>query len=300
MSLEHLSEQDRSRLAEIIRGPIIPPATPPKEPQWNWLADSWQTASRYARSRWDAWSVPRAKQHFRAHRREWIAGGAAAMACLILLAIGIQVAARHGTQAIPLQIQERQGQLQIRWDAGSDLIRRAKQATLFITDGPDRLFATLDAARLRRGTVSYARQSERVEFRMALTEPDGQLVDQQAVFFGMPIERTEPQLEASAPPAPPVPAVVPVVVAPPAAEPRAVTGQRSRKKPLAQTGTNLPFTCSAGDIFRKTDAPPGWNTFTCRGNNVWGILQTQQGEQRSTPQPNASTLTAKPASASTT
>jgi hypothetical protein len=24
-------------------------------------------------------------------------------------------------------------------------------------------------------------------------------------------------------------------------------------------------------VFHKTDAAPGWNTFTCHGKNVWSI-----------------------------
>src|SRR5260370_237909 len=43
----------------------------------------------------------------------------------------------------------------------------------------------------------------------------------------------------------------------------------ARRKPLVQGGASLPFTCSTGDVFHKTDAPPGWDTFACRGKNVW-------------------------------
>jgi hypothetical protein len=189
------------------------------------------------------------------------------MACLTLLALGVQLAARHDTRAFPIELQEHQGQLQIHWDAGSDLIRHVREAKLFIIDGADRLFVTLDPARLRRGTVSYARQSERVEVRMALTEPDGHIVERQAVFFGAPLDREESHLEAAAP------------VVPPPAAPHDIMEHRSRRKPLMQTGTHLPFTCSTGDTFRKTDAPPGWDTFTCRGNNVWGVSRTQQEER---------------------
>ncbi len=282
MPLDRLSEQERSRLAQLIRGPVAPPATPPNNPpRRNWRADAWKTTNRYIRSRWVSWSAPDAKPRLTAHWRQWVAGSAAGIASLTLLALGVQVAARRDNRTIRIQIeiQEHQGQLHIRWDAGSDLIRRATEAKLFITDGADRLFVTLDAARLRRGSVSYARQSERVEFRLALTESDGHLVEQQAVFFGLPLDREESHVAAAAP------------VVPPAAEPRGTTGHRSRRKPLVQTGTNLPFTCSAGDTFRKTDAPPGWDTFTCRGNNVWSISRTPQEQERSAHQPGANAST---------
>ncbi len=235
-----------------------------------------------------------AKRHLARHGREWAAGVAAGAACLLLVAIGAGLARRAAPPA-QLQVQERQGQLHLHWDAGSDLVRHARSAKLFITDGSERLVVTIGAARLRRGTVSYARQSERVEFRLAIAEPDGNEVEQRAVFLGLPIEREESQFVVAAPP----PAEV---IEPPAAETRETVGHRSRRKPLAQTGTRLPFTCSTGDTFRKTDAPSGWDTFTCRGNNVWGISRSSLEEERPAHRPNANatTLTAEPPSASTT
>ena len=50
-----------------------------------------------------------------------------------------------------------------------------------------------------------------------------------------------------------------------------VRERRFRRKPLTQDGRELPFTCSAGDLFHKTEAPPGWDTFVCSGKNVWGL-----------------------------
>ena len=165
----------------------------------------------------------------------------------------------------------------------------------------------LDSARLRRGNVSYARQSDRVELRMALSEADGKLVEEQATFISArpTSPRTEFQLQTSLqPPAASVPAptlaensqaarpLVPVLSA----------SHRARQRPLVQSGRNLPFTCSAGDMFHKTDAPTGWDTFSCRGRNVWGLTRNQTRDDGSSTKgmPNATTLTAKPASASTT
>ena len=45
----------------------------------------------------------------------------------------------------------------------------------------------------------------------------------------------------------------------------AATGNRARRKPRTSRGKEPPFTCSARDVFYKTDAAPGWNTFTCLG-----------------------------------
>ena len=219
---------------------------------------------------------------------------------------------RRDEGSLQLQAQDRKGQLQIRWATNSDLIRSATSAKLYIMDGAERIFVSLDGRRLRRGAVTYPRQTGRVELRMAVTEPDGRLVEQQASFFEAPAPNVrETQLEASAkPPAPlvqtpPVPADTQAVASAQAAEPlkpASVSGQRSRTKPLVQSGTSLPFTCAVGDVFRKTDAPAGWNTFTCRGKNVWSISGTQPDAERSISRPkaDATKFTAKPAPAATT
>ena len=54
----------------------------------------------------------------------------------------------------------------------------------------------------------------------------------------------------------------------------AATGHRARRKPRVSSGKQPPFTCSPRDVFHKTDAAPGWNTFTCRGKNVWSITRS--------------------------
>jgi hypothetical protein len=225
--------------------------------------------------------------------------------CLAVLAVTVMVANRGDERSIQLKAQDTKGKLQIRWDTDSDLIRRATGAKLYITDGAERIFVSLDGHRLRRGAVTYSRQTGRVEFRLAVTEPDGRLVEQQATFFEAPAPSVnEPQLEASAKPAAP-PVQAPFTAEIDAAEPLKpgpVTQHRSRTRLLVQSGTSLPFTCAVGDVFRKTDAPPGWDTFTCRGKNVWSISGTQPDGDRSTSRPkaNATKLTAKPATASTT
>ena len=52
------------------------------------------------------------------------------------------------------------------------------------------------------------------------------------------------------------------------------TRHRARRKPRISSGKEPPFTCSPGDVFRKTDAAPDWNTFTCRGKNVWSLAKS--------------------------
>ena len=55
---------------------------------------------------------------------------------------------------------------------------------------------------------------------------------------------------------------------------RAANGRGARKKPRVSSGKEPPFTCSPGDLFHKTDAVPGWDTFACRVKNVWSVTKT--------------------------
>jgi len=292
MPLDSLSEHERLRLAQLLKAPLIPPPKPPRE---------------HRRIRWPMWDhrmsdnriLLAARGHIRVDGRIGSIGGAAALGCLVLLA-GIAGLSHRGPGAMILQLRESQGQVQIGWDTNSGLVRRATGAELYITDGAERLFVTLDKPRLERGMVSYAPQSGHVEFRMALTEPDGQTFEQKAVYLGAPqAEQGPPQMHARSEPAKPSPRIMAT------ARPVELAGaieHRSRRKPLNQTGTRLPFTCAPGDVFHKTDAPPGWDMFTCKVKNVWSVAPAQARDQRSTQRPNtnANTLTAKPASASTT
>lgn len=264
MPLDSLSEQERLRLAQLIKAPLIPPAEPPR----NRISFQWP--------KWNGTPLAAAKRHFIAHWPLWVTASATALAVFLLLTIAVQLGARPDRETLNLQVRETQGQLHIRWDTQSNFVRRATGAKLFITDGPERLFVSLDGSRLRSGTVSYARQTGRVELRLALTGPNGETIEQKAIFFGAPLpDENQRELSASAATATPAPPVA-VEVKPPI-EPVDRIEHRSRRKALEQSGTTLPFTCATGDIFHKTDAPPGWNTFTCQGKNVWSIVPSQAG-----------------------
>jgi hypothetical protein len=307
MPTDRLSEQDRLRLAELLRAPLIPPsasARPPKKPfQWRAAREMWSEAKSQIKARWSAVSVETVKSHFLAHQREWAARAGAMLLCLLVVGTAVKLESGLGPGSLRLQALDRGGHLQIRWNAGSDVIRQATGAKLFITDGDERLYVTLDGFRLRRGEVRYARQTDRVELRMAVAEANGRLVEEQATFVGVRTpDRDEFQAEAKARPAGPVMRPSGDVSAAEPPKPLLSTEHRSRRKPVVQSGADLPFTCYAGDTFHKTNAPAGWDTFTCRGKNVWSNWRAQPRENRSIhpPSPNATTLTAKPASASTT
>lgn len=242
------------------------------------------------------------------HRQEWGVGAAVMTLCLATIVLAVKLESRPSAGLIHLQALDRKGELHIQWNPDSELIRLAMGAKLFITDGSDRIYVKLDGARLRRGTVSYSRQSDRVELRMALAEPDGKLVEEQATYTSArpALPRTDTQLQAVLPPAAPsvAPTAIAVADVPKAASmtPVLTVNHRTRQKPSVQSGRNLPFTCSAGDTFHKTDAPAGWDTFSCRGRNVWGLTRNQarDGGSNTKAMPNASTLTAKPTGASST
>lgn len=322
-----LSEKDRLRLAALMKTPLIrrPPESP-KEPErprrqyamWGRLRELCVSAARRVResaqvvmhhlrdwSRRD-WTldVPReyrewaarAVGHVRGHWREWAVGATAMAICLGVLSLAVALKGRQSRASIQLQALDQKGELQIQWDPEAAPIRRAVGAKLFISDASERIFVKLNPERLQRGTVRYSRRSNRVDLRMTLDEPDGGMVEEYATFVGVS-RSTPPQLQAVSRPEE-------VVTQPPNSTPPASlqpAPPRTRTKSVT-SGTHLPFTCTVGDVFHKTDAPAGWDTFGCRARNVWTILRTQaSGENRSSNQstPSATTATAKPASAST-
>ena len=309
MPKDSLSERDRVRLAKLMQEPLLPPGRPPqKQDRWHsWVKQDLRPARRKLSAWWKTSSAEPIRRNFAAHWQAWSAGAVVMAVCLIVLGGVIRIENRSGEGSIQLQAADRRGQLDIRWDPESDLIRRATSAKLFIVDGAQRLYVKLDGVRLRRGAVNYPRQSDRVELRMALAEPDGRMVEQQATFVvTQPANRDQAQWVAAAKPDP-APAAASSVPSSAAQTAEAVTPEpvaehRARRKPLMQSGASLPFTCSTGDVFHKTDAPPGWDTFACRGKNVWSLIKNQAREDRpaSRPSANATPLTAKPATTSTT
>jgi hypothetical protein len=329
MLKDSLSERDRVRLAELMRAPLLAPRVPAESPQkQNQWRSGFERSLHRARHKLSAWwnvsvwpgslsicqnfagtlrSAEPIGRHLAVHWRAWSAGAAVMAVCLVVLGGVVKIENRRGEASIQLQALDRQGQLQIRWDPESDVVRRATGAKLFIIDGSQRLYVKLDGTRLRRGAVNYPRRSDRVELRLALAEPDGRMVEQQATFVvTRPANRDQSQWVAAVKPGP-APSETPAAPAPAAQpgellKPATVAEHRARRKPLVQSGTSLPFICSTGDVFHKTDAPPGWDTFSCRGKNVWSVMKNQAREDRpaNKPSANATTLTAKPAPASTT
>ena len=311
MPKDSLSARDRLRLAELMRSPLLGPRVPAKSlketNQWRCRIEAGLQRARHKLSAWwDARGAALVRRHLAEHWRAWSAGAAALVVCLVVLGNAVKMENRRG-ESVQLQALDQLGQLEIRWDPESDLVRRATGAKLFIIDGSQRLYVRLNGARLRRGSVNYSRRSDRVDLRLALAQPDGRLVEQQATFVGTrPANADSSQWLAAAKQGPGslqtpgVPAPAAQVVETPT---RAILAEhRARRKSPIPSGPLLPFTCSTGDVFHKTDAPQGWNIFSCRGKNVWGLKKDQAREDRpaSKPSAKATRLTEKPATTSTT
>ncbi len=86
---------------------------------------------------------------------------------------------------LALALSDDNGQLKIQWDRNAPAVRNASEATLEISDGntvPQSV--RLDGAHLAAGAFSYAREHERVDVTLMASQPNGQVVKEQASFLG--------------------------------------------------------------------------------------------------------------------
>jgi len=91
------------------------------------------------------------------------------------------------------------GQLVIRWNHQSPVIRNSIGALLLITDeGVPPQAVGLDEPHLHSGSFTYARQSSRVDVRLTVHQSAGQDVSEVATFLGKPPESVPPMEDATA------------------------------------------------------------------------------------------------------
>jgi proteasome lid subunit RPN8/RPN11 len=84
-----------------------------------------------------------------------------------------------------------EGQLQILWDRNSPAVQRATGGVLSIgAGGPSRQEIPLDKAHLLSGVFTFARQTERVDVSLGLTQPDGRASREVTMFVGKLPDRT--------------------------------------------------------------------------------------------------------------
>jgi hypothetical protein len=166
-------------------------------------------------------------------------------------------------------------QVRIAWDKTSGTVRNARAGYVEIADGGQTVRVDLDANELQLGYVNYQRQSKNVTVRLVVNAHDGTPAEDLAQFVApadqpaaAEIGHGEPSTGRAAGAAPDK---MPVGRA---SAPVVETRPRASRKPHLSSGSEPPFTCSVGDVFRKTDAAPGWDTFTCLGKNVWSVTRT--------------------------
>ena len=98
--------------------------------------------------------------------------------------------------ALGLRTLDSNGQLQIRWDAQSPALRKPHGARLIIADGTHLRAIPLDMAHLGSGIFTYARQTERVDVALAITESNGEAIREQTIFMGAPAPAPDTDVEA--------------------------------------------------------------------------------------------------------
>ncbi len=121
-------------------------------------------------------------------RRRWI--WAVVAAVLVLLTGGLFLPGlwRKTPPAPPLALRlvEKDGRLDIRWNAATPVVRQAQQGVLEIIDGLAEVVFPLDAKLLQAGSWSMVRQSAEVQVRLEVQAPGQNPVEESAHFVGPP------------------------------------------------------------------------------------------------------------------
>ncbi|SPE38397.1 Mov34/MPN/PAD-1 family protein [Candidatus Sulfopaludibacter sp. SbA3] len=106
----------------------------------------------------------------------------------------ILVAAPAPVPVLALSTTDTDGQLQIRWDGSSAAVQQGTGAVLTINDGstaPKEI--RLDQEHLRSGSLTYSRESEQVDIKLVVSEPNGQPTQAVTGFVGkMPSKPAAP------------------------------------------------------------------------------------------------------------
>ena len=118
---------------------------------------------------------------------------------LCLLVAGLAFAARANwfrtpEQALSLRVMDIDGQLLIEWDRTAKPIQEARSATVEILDGNEKVTVEMDGERLREGSVTYLRQSDRVDVRFRVERPGSRPAQEFIRFLGQPV-RPKPSSE---------------------------------------------------------------------------------------------------------
>lgn len=130
--------------------------------------------------------------------RRWLTAFILVLAALAGLFFGLPLLHTPSrSEALAVQVRDAGEDLLLEWNRACPLIRQASSAAVVIEDGGRRQELILAPQELESGSLTYARQSGNVVFRLVLTFPNREPVIEMAHFIGAP--------PASAPGPPPPP-----------------------------------------------------------------------------------------------
>lgn len=118
-------------------------------------------------------------------RWPWLAGLAVLVVALILA--GLRYWMLHSiTEPISLAVIEREGQLQIDWNASAKPVASARRGFLEIVDGTTSRTFELTPRDLATGKYAYTRKSGDIEVRMTVENAEGARTQEASRFLGRP------------------------------------------------------------------------------------------------------------------
>jgi hypothetical protein len=122
-----------------------------------------------------------------------VAAGAAGYASRSWWLAGLGRSAAPAAPAAPASIRlvtiDDEGELQILWDPTLPVIQQSSGATLNITEGGESRSLPVDSLRLRTGSITYSRQTGRVDVVFTIMQPDGHPLVQATTYSGRTPDR---------------------------------------------------------------------------------------------------------------
>jgi hypothetical protein len=110
--------------------------------------------------------------------------------CLAMAGLGVGAGAywfRAPAQPLAVHVMDVDGQLLIEWDRTARAVQQATGGTVEIIDGSERSTVEMDGERLREGSITYVRRSDRVDVRFRVNRPGSAPTEEFIRFLGQPI-----------------------------------------------------------------------------------------------------------------
>jgi hypothetical protein len=149
-----------------------------------------QAESEIAEAPAEAESAPALAAPAARRRRDWVAGiGLLAAICLGMTGVGLLVSSYWNKSVAPplsVRLVDKDGRLEIQWDPATEAVRGASRGLIEVQDGKTATVIPLDAAALRSGSLTVARNSGDVGVRLRVQTAGGEPVVGVARFLGRP------------------------------------------------------------------------------------------------------------------